>query len=209
MSREPDRHLARFIREMKTKHRCHTVILYGSRARGYATAASDYDLIGFRKAGAVVRDARKTGGVWLDAFVYPDAKLKLADLLRVRGGKVLFQKAGFGDRFLARLDKLYQRGPKRLPPDDIAVKKAWPGKMLARIEQGDAEGNYRRAMLLYVLLEDYFALRGLWYEGPKAALARLRRNEPKTNALFETALKPDAPLSAIAKLATAVTRTKG
>src|ERR1700710_1981944 len=137
-----DHHLDRFIREMKTIHRCHTVILYGSRARGHATAASDYDLIGFRKAGAAVRDARKTNGVWLDAFVYPDTRLNLVDLLRVRGGKVLFQKNGLGGRVLARLEQSHARGPKPLPPDEIAVKKAWPGKMLTRIKHGDAEGNY-------------------------------------------------------------------
>src|ERR1700712_4041826 len=189
---KPDAHLSRFVRDLKTKHRCHTVILYGSRARGDATPASDYDLIGFRKSGRPVRDVRSDRGAYLDAFVYPDTRLKLAELLRVRGGKVIFQRGTFGDTFLKRLEKLHARGPKSLPPDDIAVKKAWPKKMLARIKHGDAEGDYRRAMLLYVLLEDYFALRGLWYEGPKAALAWLRANAPKTSAFFEAALKPNA-----------------
>ena len=59
----PDPHLTRFIREMNTAHRCHTVILYGSRARGDATAASDYDPIGFRKSGAAIRDARRVSAV--------------------------------------------------------------------------------------------------------------------------------------------------
>jgi hypothetical protein len=203
---QPNRNLVRLVREIKAKHRPHTLILYGSRARGDATPASDYDLIGFRKGGTLRRDARKAEGVWLDAFVYPDAPLKLIELLRIRGGKVLFQKAGFGDRILARLDKLYAQGPKPLSPDEITVKKAWPKKMLTRIKHGDPEGNYRRAMLLYVLLEDYFALRGLWYEGPKAALWWLRHNKPDLHAQFEAALKPNADLPTIARLAAAVTK---
>ena len=204
---KPDRHLSRFVREMKDKYRCHTVILYGSRARGDATAHSDYDLIGFRRSGPVVRDARRVGSAHLDAFVYPEKPLKLPTLLRVRGGKVIFQRGRFGDDFLARLDRLYARGPKPETADELAAKRAWPTKMLKRIRRNDAEGDYRRAMLLYVLLEDYFALRGLWYEGPKAALGWLRQNQPKTNALFEAALKPNAPLRAVAKLAAAVTKT--
>ena len=35
--------------DLKEKHHCHTVILYGSRARGDYTDTSDYDIAGFCK----------------------------------------------------------------------------------------------------------------------------------------------------------------
>jgi hypothetical protein len=66
--------------------------------------------------------------------------------------------------------------------------------------RGDAEGNYRRAWLLTALLEDWFQLRGLWYLGPKNALAHLRIHEPGLHDAFETALGPDAPLEKVETL---------
>jgi predicted nucleotidyltransferase len=43
---------------MQALYGCHTVILYGSRARGDATAESDYDVLGVRDSGEAIRDAR-------------------------------------------------------------------------------------------------------------------------------------------------------
>lgn len=76
--------------------------------------------------------------------------------------------------------------------------------MLDRAKRGDIEGHFRRAWLLNALLEDYFALRGLWYEGPKRSFEWLRDHDPETASLFAKALKPGARLAQIAKLATAV-----
>jgi uncharacterized protein len=192
--------LDRIVEEMCKKHDCHTLILYGSRAHDDATAVSDYDLLVVRQGGPVIRDAGKWEGAYIDAFIYPENKLKSADLLRVRGGKTLLQKNGFGDAFLARLDKLYARGPKPLPPDELQARIIWAEKMIDRARLADAEGNFRRAWLLTSLLEDYFVLRGRWYEGPKISLKWLREHRPEVSALFERALQPDADISDIASV---------
>ena len=195
-----ERFLAAVVKEFQRKHHCHTLILYGSHARGDATPASDYDLLGIRDAGEVVRDARLWRGVYLDFFVYPQRKAKAGQLMHIRGAKVLLQKGRFGDRLLARIEKAYAAGPKPLPPDELHARKVWARKMLDRARVGDAEGNYRRVWLLTALLENYFAGRDLWYGGSKASLRWLRENDPKASAQFEKALKPGAPISTIATL---------
>jgi hypothetical protein len=202
-----DKLLKGFKDEIRKRYKCHTLILYGSRARGDETAASDYDLLAFRKSGRLVHDARKIGTAYLDAFIYSERQAKPAELLRARGGLVLFQENGFGDRFLKKLDHLYARGPKRLPKDEIAARIVWAQKMLERAKRGDLEGNFRRVWLLTALLEDYFALRGIWYEGPKRGFSWLQIHDPKTAALFDRALRPSAKISAVEALACAVIST--
>jgi hypothetical protein len=198
--------LALIVREVCSKHHPHTLILYGSWARGDATAASDCDLLAIRKLGNhVLHDARKWRGTYLDVFVYPEGKLVAAKLMHVRGGKVLKQRGQLGDRFLARLDTLYQRGPKPLRPDELAARKVWLHKMLDRARVGDAEGNFRRAWLVTALLEDYFVFRNRWYEGPKLSLQWLRENEPNVHLLFEKALKPSSREAALRNLVAVVT----
>lgn len=78
--------------------------------------------------------------------------------------------------------------------------------MVARMRRADADGNYRRAWLLYQLLEDYFHPRRQWYQGPKRSLALLQRTEPKVYAKFVAALEPDASPEAIQELAAAVVK---
>ena len=197
--------LRSIIDEVRTRHKCHTLILYGSHARGDATPVSDYDLIAIRRRGSkVTRDARLWRGVYLDVFIYPERKLNAEELLTIRGGRVLFQKHRVGDALLARVNKVYARGPRPLGADEIAARKVWAKKMLERARVGDAEAHYRRAWLLTALLEDYFVFRNRWYEGPKAALRWLRRHQPRVCARFERALKPGASLSAISDLIEAV-----
>ncbi|MGH2448229.1 MAG: nucleotidyltransferase domain-containing protein [Chloroflexota bacterium] len=197
--------LARLAGELKRNYRCHTVILYGSRARGDHSPASDYDLVGICQSGPVRHVARRLGRAYVDAFVYPEGKAKPAELLRIRGGRVLFQKRRFGETLLHRIDRLHARGPKALSPDEMTLRRHWAQKMLDRARRADAEGHFRRVWLLNALLEDYFALRGMWYEGPKVSLRWLRDNEPEIAALFAKGLRPGARLSQVAKLAVAVT----
>ena len=74
----------------------------------------------------------------------------------------------------------------------------WLEKMLARAAKGDVEGDFCRHWLLSALLEDYCALRGRWYQGPKQALLALRRESPDDLAVLAAAFGPGATLEAIA-----------
>jgi hypothetical protein len=190
------------IEDLRRHHRLHTLILYGSHARGDATAESDIDFAGFADVPVTVRDARLWKGAFLDGFVYPTA-LALApdaDMLKLCGGRVLLDERGLASALLRRLDELDAQGPPILPATEQQMRRLWARKMLARLKRGDVEGNYRRHWLLSQLLEDYFALRGQWYRGPKRALAWLEGREPSSFALFERALTPQATHDAIEAL---------
>jgi hypothetical protein len=197
--------LREVVKQITKKHKFHTLILYGSHARGDATRRSDYDLLAIRKAGgSVLRDARRWRGIYIDLFVYPENKLKPSALLQVKGGKVLVQRGNFGDRFMAKVDRLHARGPKPIAPDELEARRVWAQKMLDRIRAGDIEADFRRVWLLTTLLEDYFQLRGQWYEGPKSAFQWLRENDPKIHRLFQRALKEPTNRVAIEALVKAV-----
>jgi predicted nucleotidyltransferase len=101
------------------EHRCHTAVIYGSWARGDATPASDVDLLFVRETGATVRDARVVGGVYLDAFVYPESALDTLDpsFLRILDGVVLRERDGVGSELLARVGEMHHRGPPPMPDD--------------------------------------------------------------------------------------------
>jgi hypothetical protein len=187
------------IDELRDKHGAHTIILYGSHARGAATKESDVDAAAFADGATIERDARVWNGVYLDAFIYPTsvARAPNADLLKLRGGRVLLDERGLADPLLEQLDALDQAGPPPLAASEKQMRRVWARKMLGRIDRGDLESNYRRHWLLYQLLEDYFDLRGQWFRGPKLAFAQL---DPDTRAAFERALAVGAPTEDIAAL---------
>ncbi len=195
--------LDRVCNELVSQHRVHTLLLYGSRANGTATPDSDYDIAAFGPVERLIRDARQVDGAYLDVFIYPEAELagQAEEHLKLRGAKVLMQRGAEADDFLARLDRLHAEGPAPLPADEIALRRSWAMKMATRIERGDDEGNYRRVWLLTVLLEDYFALRGRWFEGPKKALRWLAEHDPASHAAFSAALRPGADARQIRTLA--------
>jgi predicted nucleotidyltransferase len=200
-----DERVRAIAEELQSRFGCHTVILYGSRARGDAVITSDYDLIGWGERLEPVREARWDHGAFLDLFVYPDLRLEHPeDYLHLVDGRVILERDGSGTRLLAQVAELARAAPEPMAEDEARVRRVWYAKMIERCRRGDAEGNYRRVWLLYSLLEDYYSLRGLRYRGPKQALQQLQKEQPDTYRHFCLALEPGADVEAIQKLASRV-----
>lgn len=183
-------------------YNCHTIILYGSRARGEATPTSDYDIVAIREKGDLERDCRVLEGFYLDIFVYSEDTIKNPDisLIRIKDGIVLCQKDSIGDELLKKVKSLFNADPPATPAWEKHEINTWVMKMLDRAKQNDIEGNFRRHWLLHDLLECYFKLRDTWYLGPKESFQWLNKNDLKTYSAFNEALKPNATFDKIEKL---------
>ncbi|MDC0749429.1 nucleotidyltransferase domain-containing protein [Polyangium mundeleinium] len=197
--------LARLVNELVTRHGCHTVVLYGSRALGAATAESDWDMLGIRAEGEATRDARLVDGVFFDAFIVLEKAVvdAGANFLHVRGGIPVLDPRGLGARLVEDVAAALALPPKGLPEAEIAARRAWCEKMLGRIRRGgpvDVEAHYRRAWLLFDLLELYFVFRGRHFLGPKESFRWLAAEDAPAHAAFSAALAPGAPVEAIEAL---------
>jgi predicted nucleotidyltransferase len=185
--------------DLRVRGHAHTILLYGSRATGTENKDSDYDIAAFAERSNTLRDTRVVAGQFLDVFLYSETVLASpsVDYLKLRQSVVLLQRGNEANEFLAGLETIFRKGPEPLSADEILARRTWAWKMVRRIERNDVEGNYRRAWLLTALLEDYFVIRGRWFEGPKTALRWLLENDPVTRDAFEVALQPGAPIAAI------------
>lgn len=194
--------LDKLIEELVKEHRCHTVILYGSRARGDATVTSDYDILGVRQSGKRYRIAEKRTGYYLDAFIYPEADLEKVgeDLLYMQDAKLLFQKTDYGTRFIKKLRAAGKRRYKPLSENDIEVRRVWLHKMYERAIQDDIEGLYRRRWLQQALIEEYFNIRKARYTGPKHSLIWLKTHDQETYTAYRKSLKDPDNLRILRKL---------
>lgn len=192
----------RIIKYILDNHQCHTIILYGSHARGESTPTSDYDIIAIRNNGEFERDCSLFENSYLDIFIYPDNAIEDIDrsFIQAKDGIVLCQKDHVGDQLLDKIKSLFQQGPPKTPDWEKQEIVAWLQKMFVRANDGDIEGNFRRHWLLHDILECYFKLRDDWYFGPKESFARLKDQDQKTYLGFDNALKPNASLNEIENL---------
>lgn len=76
MNYENDPILVSIVSELKDRYHCHTIVLYGSRARGSISPTSDYDVVGIRRRASKTRLAKKQMGFYWDVFVYPEKDLQ-------------------------------------------------------------------------------------------------------------------------------------
>lgn len=199
----PPEPLSKVLAHLRAKFRPHAVVLYGSRARGAGTSASDWDLFLLRK-GPRERYVHDFDGFALDVFVENDAMTRLPvtpDLLRLRGGKVLLDEKGLARRLLKRVDALARRGPPKPLKGEAQALRVWAWKMIERVKNGGAYGNYRRAALLTELLSLSYELRGQFFPGPKRALAEL---SAWMSERWAAALAPGATVHQLEQLVAAV-----
>lgn len=135
---EQDSILVAIIEDLCHVQGCHTIILYGSRAKGTHTDVSDYDLLAIRPTGSSRREARMWNGAYLDIFIYNEQDVEDIDpsFLRLRGGIVLLEQFDLGRQLLAKVEDLFTAGPLALPPDELELRRTWSRKMLERIHQG-------------------------------------------------------------------------
>ena len=181
---------------------CHTVILYGSRARDDFTDASDVDVFAVRDQGESVRLGIPWNGLYLDAWIYCLSEIpEPENLLYIADGIVLAERDGYGKDLLANVRAALSAPVAPLPVREAEMKISWIEKTIVRIESDDAEADYRRHWLLIELLEIWFAFSCIRYRGPKQSLKFIENRHPEVFKSFREGLRPAADLNTIRKLA--------
>lgn len=183
--------LCDIISELQTLHLCHTIIFYGSRARGDFKPTSDYDVAGITSIGEKKWIARfdDKHQIFHDIFIFPEKELATPNEthLQMSDGIVIIDHNDFGKSFLEAIRKIGNE-PLPITDEEIQARKIWYQKMLARAEVSDLEGKYRHIWSIFTILEDYFVFKKMRYHGPKKAFQYLATHDLSTLNLFEQAL---------------------
>ena len=191
MTREDQ--IASVVQYLKRHYRCHTIILFGSYARGDNTSESDLDLLAFTDHVHPNVDTHTVGGVQLDCTLHDSSELVACNaMLQAVDGVALLDEEGLADGFLKGLSKLRNLVAPDYTHEEAEFQIDWLHKMLNRCQQGDPEGDYRRHWMLVDSLEIALTLRNVFYEGPKLALQELRDRDFEAYTAYCAALRPHA-----------------
>ncbi|CAM2861453.1 nucleotidyltransferase family protein [Pseudoalteromonas distincta] len=194
------------VNEVVDKYNPHTIIIYGSRARGDATDESDVDMACFLDSPPVPEDFRDSNGIFLDAWLYPTESMqnpvKFAQM-----GKAFcaIDRLGYGAKLLQEINVKINEGPVPLNHKEKRNIIELRLKTLKRVLKGDLEGNHRRTYLQFNLLETYFHLRDKWFFGSKSSLTWLKENDHVAFTLFESVYNSPEDYEALKKLTMYVT----
>lgn len=179
--------IPKLIQDLNKRYQPHTIILYGSRARGKVSRGSDIDIVCFSDNSDNCKDAREFMDSFLDAWIYDTDSMDANDpqFIRLFDGYCLQDTQELGEPFLKKIRTREQKGPKTLSDSERQHSRVWIQKMLHRCEQPDIEADCNKALLATALLEHYFTLSDRWYFGVQKSLAWLSDNDPVTYLLFE------------------------
>lgn len=176
----------RLIAYIKTHYEVHTIILYGSFARGDHDVESDIDVVAFGDNVAESQDKSLLDGRQLDLWIYPREKMEMpSEFIHITGGQVLLDEAVLAQSFLESIHKFIEAGLQ--PKSETAIKSSldWLEKMNRRASKSDLEGAYRKHWLLTEILPIYFEIKNEWYFGSKAGFYHLKNFDMKGYELFE------------------------
>jgi len=200
--------LPEIVQHMRTKYGVHTVILFGSRARGTGTSKSDYDIIGLQKSGEIKGFQDFFKGASLDIFIYPQSFGEAAAEKHPvvwQEAIVLHQPHNEGEQFIQDLKKAFAENQKKdLSQTDHSQTKKDAIRLLttnlARAQENEIREHFYRRKFLMLSLNKYFSIHNLTYMGPRKSLEWLKKYDPLTYAAFEKALAPNAPTEVLQEL---------
>jgi len=182
--------MERILNYLRETYRPLAIVVYGSFADGSNGDFSDFDALVVTAGGERAHDDAVLDGTPLDVFVWPRAMLDAADpdeLLPVKDGVALYDPQDVGAALIARVRAWWEALPLRTE-EERREDVAWCEKMLHRAQRGDAEGLYRRHLLLTESLTVWCGVSGLRFEGPKKSLRCLHELDPAGFACYERAL---------------------
>lgn len=195
---------------------CHTVLLYGSRARGTARPDSDWNIIAVREKPPTVwcDDVLEEVGM-LHIQIYPNPAVqyhfnspffRTTDLAH---GKVLCEHDGLGARIIQHAQTMLREG---YPPEAEGfmgnMRAYYRHDVLDALEdatQNPIYQNYRLQQGLHRSLRYYLRARGKHMMSPIEGFRYIQSNDPEAYALFERAYKPDATLEDVKALFAKIT----
>ena len=179
------------LKYIQDTYRPEAIIVYGSFANGTAGPGSDFDALVIADHGKT-HDSSVIDGTVLDVFVYPPEQFRSdydpEEFVQICDGKILCDRNGAAGSLQQRvLD--YIRNVPRKSWEDIREEIRWCEKMLARTARKDAEGDYRRHLLLTDSLEIYFDVKGQYYFGPGKSLRIMKESDPEAYGIYAKALR--------------------
>ena len=165
------------------------LLVYGSYTRGDRDEYSDFDCMVIVDSKEKDHDDSVIGGVQLDCFIFTAEEAAAEDVdpfLTAFDSEILLDD-GTGAALKERVRK-YVAEHTVTEESEKEFIRSWIRKILRRMEKGDDEGSYRGILFLSESLEDYCALRDLFYFGSKKTIAYLKANDPQGYALFHDAV---------------------